>query len=107
MTAMRADEDNSIVVRLERWLDDAGLALAVEEDPADGRIVLSGIVATEEERQAAHDIALEIIGDHAELEDGITVSGALAAQTELGTLSEVDIAGFEGATADLEELDSL
>ncbi|MEX2446747.1 MAG: BON domain-containing protein [Dehalococcoidia bacterium] len=97
---------SSVVTRIEQWLDDAGLALAVEED-ADGRIVISGLVGTDEEREAAREIAREIAGERAIIDDDITVTGAVPANSYSGSLSETEVGGFEGATPGLEEHESL
>lgn len=79
----------------------AGLQLFVEEE-AD-RLVMSGIVGSEEERQAALDIAHAVAGDRARVEDNIDIGDALPAETRDTDLSETEVGGFRGATPGLEE----
>lgn len=90
--------------RIEREISRAGLDVIVEEDGA--RLVLTGMVSTERERDAAVDIARALAAGH-DVDDGIEVAGALPAQIGSGSVDETEAAGFAGATAGLESDDAL
>jgi osmotically-inducible protein OsmY len=60
--------------RLEQQLAAAGLQVAVER--SDGALILSGIVSTEESRQAAEDIAAQVAPD-ARIDNQIDVESVL------------------------------
>ncbi len=96
---------SSLAKRIERELEDAGLAVVVE-DTAD-ELVVTGIVDSEEERQAVLDIVRKGAGATREVSDNVEVAGALPEETSIGTLSESEIAGFDGAEPGLEDFESL
>src|ERR1051326_6531661 len=60
--------------RLEQQLAAAGLQVAVER--SDGSLILSGIVATEESRQAAEDIVAQVAPD-ARIDNQIDIESVL------------------------------
>ncbi|MGE3960048.1 MAG: BON domain-containing protein [Dehalococcoidia bacterium] len=86
-------------------LAEAGLDLIVEHDGA--RLVISGAVTTEAEREAALDIADHIAGSVLQVDDSIEVTGAMPDEAGGADLSESDVAGFVGATPGLEDPESL
>ena len=49
-----------LTARIEQQLAQAGFQVAVEDSPEEGTLILSGIVDTEESRQAVADIVAEI-----------------------------------------------
>jgi osmotically-inducible protein OsmY len=69
----------TLTERIENRLEEAGLHAAVEV--SDEAVVLTGIVTTDEERQAAIDIATEEAPDK-RIEDNIETSGLLAENIE-------------------------
>ncbi|MEI7925497.1 MAG: BON domain-containing protein [Chloroflexota bacterium] len=100
------NQRSSLSERLERELEAAGLFVVVED--TDTTIVLTGLVDTEEEREAIRDIVVGIVGrGRAVDDDNVEIAGALPADTSIGALSEEEVAGFVGATAGLEDTDSL
>lgn len=78
----------------------AGLDVAVEEDG--DNIVLTGLVDNDELRQAALDIAWELAPGK-NVEDNLEITATLSEQVAEYDLSEVEVGGFEGATADADE----
>lgn len=91
--------------RIERAMSEvAGLAIAVEDD--DGRLVLSGMVSTENEHQAALDIARDLAQGR-DVDDGIEVDGAMPARIGRANVSETEVGMFEGATPGLESDEAL
>lgn len=95
-------ERSSLSERLERELGDAGIFVAVED--SEGTIVLSGLVESTEEREAARDIVTAAVGGGRRVDvDNVQVSGVLPADSSLGALSEAEIAGFDGAEPGLED----
>lgn len=82
----------------------AGLDLLVEHD--DERLLVSGIVMTAEEREAALDIARSIAGRQLQVDESIEVAGALPDEQSGADLSETEVAGFTGATPGLEDPES-
>ena len=100
------NQHSSLSERLERELEDAGLFVVVE-DRGD-RIVLTGLVGSEEERQAVRDIVLDSVAGAREVDDeGLEVTAALPEETPAGALSESEVAGFVGATPGLEDSEQL
>jgi osmotically-inducible protein OsmY len=99
-------ERSSLSERLERELGDAGIFVAVED--SQGTIVLSGLVESTEEREAARDIVAAAVGGGRRVDvDNVQVSGALPADSSLGALSEAEIAGFDGAEPGLEDPEAM
>ncbi|MDA0302292.1 MAG: BON domain-containing protein [Chloroflexi bacterium] len=99
-------ERSSLSERLERELGDAGIFVAIED--SEGAIVLSGLVDSTEEREAARDIVTAAVSGARRVDvDNVQVSGALPADSSSGPLSEAEIAGFEGADAGLEDAEAL
>jgi osmotically-inducible protein OsmY len=90
--------------RVASDLADAGLDLLVEHD--EERILVSGIVMTEEQRAAAIDIATTDVGSELAVDDSIEVSGAVPDDLGDLDLSETDVAGFRGSTPGLEDSES-
>ena len=91
--------------RIERRLEEAiGLPLTVEEDL--GRLVLTGIVGSEGEHQAALDI-VETLAEGRAVDDGIAVGDALPEEAGGRALDEAEVAGFAGSTAELEDPEGL
>ncbi len=89
--------------RIANDLADAGFDLLVEHD--DERLLVSGLVDTEAEREAALDIAnAAASGFPVDVE--IEVTGAMPEQVGGAELSESEVAGFRGATAGLEDSES-
>ena len=99
------DERSPLAKRIERELEEAGLAVVVEDTPEE--LVVTGIVDSEEERQAVLDIVRKGTGDNSEVSDNVEVAGALPEETSIGNLSETEIAGFDGAEAGLQDFESL
>jgi osmotically-inducible protein OsmY len=92
--------------RLEHELKEAGLSVVVEDTGT--TILLTGLVDTEEAREAVRDIVHRAVdGARAIDDESVEVSGALPADSASGALSEMDLAGFTGATAGLEDDDEL
>ncbi|MDA1062323.1 MAG: BON domain-containing protein [Chloroflexi bacterium] len=69
----------------------AGIYVAVEED--EGALVLSGIIGSEEERQAALDIVAELVGDRTVI-DNMDMDSELPAELEQAATSERDEHGL-------------
>ncbi len=91
--------------RIERAMTEvAGLAIAVEED--EGRLVLSGIVSTDTEREAALDIARDLAQGR-DVDDAIEVDGALPERIGRARLGEARVGMFYGATPGLESDEAL
>lgn len=82
-------------------LANAGLDLIVEHD--ERTLTISGVVASEAERDAAMDLASAVVGDQMRLDQSIDVSAAMPAVMDRFEFSETEVAGFRGATAGLEE----
>lgn len=82
----------------------AGLAIAAEE--SDGAIVLSGIVETEGERQAALDIASEM-AHGLPVEDNIEAEGAMPGDIGGLAVSETEVGAFAGARRGLSQSGSI
>ncbi len=100
----RSEEDagsSSRARRVEEALTAAGIHLAVEE--TGDTLVLSGMVDTEADREAAMDIAAEVAGDGTSIDEDVTVSGAVGKEMRELTLTESEVEGFEGADPGLEE----
>jgi osmotically-inducible protein OsmY len=90
---------------LERALEEvAGVDAAVEVDG--GRIVVSGMVSSEEERQAAFDV-LHDLAPNTEIVDDLTVMTEMPEQIEGMDLSEADAGGFVGATPESFDTEAL
>lgn len=89
---------------LERRIEEAVDIRVVVEDH-DGRLVITGLVSSEEQHEAALDIAHELAGDN--IEDNIEVTGVLPAEVGELRLSEVDTGGFEEATEGFTSDDAL
>ena len=89
-------------------LVDAGFDLIVEHD--EQRLVISGMVETEGERDAALDIANAVLANtrpsDLRVDDNIEVTGAMPDEAGGADVSESDIAGFRGATPGLEDDES-
>lgn len=100
----RDTTSTSLAERLERELADAGIALAI--DHSGDTFTLAGPVGSEEEREAALDIAFEILGNRFVIEEEIEVRG-MPLETQNADLSTLDVAGFRGADPDLEEDESV
>lgn len=96
---------SSLAGRIERELEDAGLLVVVED--TDEELVVTGMVDSEEERQAIRDIVREAVGDTRRVNDNIEVAGALPEATPIGDPSDVEVAGFDGAEPGLEDSESL
>jgi BON domain len=73
----------------------AEVYVAVEED--EGTVILSGIVGSEGERQAAIDIASELAPGR-RVEDNIVASDTLPRELGTFTLAEGDVGAFSGST---------
>ncbi|MGE3858152.1 MAG: BON domain-containing protein [Dehalococcoidia bacterium] len=100
------NERSSLSERLADELEDAGLYVAVEDTGE--AIVLTGLVDSTEERQAARDIVTREVAGAREVDDGgVQVSGALPEGTVAGELSESEVHGFRGATPGLEDSEAL
>ncbi|MCK9494996.1 MAG: BON domain-containing protein [Dehalococcoidia bacterium] len=93
-----------IASRVATELATAGFDLLVEHD--EQTLLVSGLVSTEAERAAAIDIATTFAGDDLNVDDSIEVTGAMPQEAGDLELSESEIAGFEGATAGLEDEES-
>jgi hypothetical protein len=90
---------------LERALEEvAGVDAAVEVDG--GRIVVSGMVSSEEERQAAFDV-LHDLAPNIEIVDDLTVMTEMPEQIEGMDISEADAGGFVGATSESFDTEAL
>ncbi len=90
---------------LERQLaQDAGLYLAVEEDG--DALVLTGMIASENQRLAALDIA-ESVAPGRSVQDNMEVDTVQPQNIGGANVSEAEVAGFPGAEPDTEENDSL
>src|SRR6476620_6555954 len=85
-----------------RLAEQADLYIAVEEDG--NRLVLSGLIATEDERATALDIVSEAAPNY-EIEDNLDVSVGIPEETSIGRLEEGGAGMFPDAEADLEEED--
>jgi osmotically-inducible protein OsmY len=83
----------SLVARIEEQLAEAGLQVAVEA--SDGTLILSGIVETEEAREAASDIALGV-APSAKIDNQIDV------QIDAGGEYEADFSGRSIVTDPIE-----
>lgn len=100
------NERSSLSERLTAELEDAGLFIVVE-DRGDV-ILLTGLVDSEEERQAALDIVRTEVGGTRSVDDsGVEVTGALPETTPAGALSGAEVHGFDGATPGLEDSEQL
>lgn len=84
----------------KRIADVAGVYVAVEE--SDGAIILSGIVGTDGERQAAIDIATEL-APRKRIEDNMEAQDVLPREVDGLTLSETGMGAFTGATRGLSQ----
>jgi osmotically-inducible protein OsmY len=92
---------SALTAEIERRLEErANLHIAVEE--AEGRLVLTGLVETEDERATALDLAAEVAPDY-ELDDNLDVTTGIPEETSEGTLEEAGAGMFPDAEADLEE----
>ncbi len=78
----------SLVRRLERELSSNGIDLALEEDGQ--ALVISGEVATEADRQAALDIAHDILAGALDIDEDIAVVGTGAARVEVDLMEPLD-----------------
>lgn len=89
---------------IEQALEEVGYELLVEE----GRdaFVLTGVVDSEGDREAVLDVVRRI-APGACLDDNITVAAVLPGETREATLSEVEVAGFDGAEEDLSDPESI
>lgn len=85
-------------------LAEAGLDLIVEHD--EGSILISGVVTTEAEHEAALDIARSVAGDSMRVDESIEVTGAVPDEVGGRDLADGDVAGFTGATPGLEDPES-
>ena len=99
------DERSPLAKRIERELEEAGLAVVVEDTSEE--LVVTGIVDSEEERQAVLDIVRKGTGGTREVSDNVEVAGALPEETSIGNLSETEIAALDGAEAGLQDFESL
>src|SRR5688572_6409615 len=80
---------------IERELESrAGVNAAVEE--RESTLILTGMIQSEEERQAALDIVTNLAPDK-DVEDNLEVLAVLPEQLGDFRLSEVDAGGFPGA----------
>lgn len=70
------------------------------------QLIVSGIVSTVEERQATLDV-VHGLAPEAEVVDNLAVEGVLPEQVGDMELSEADLGGFAGATADTQDTESL
>jgi osmotically-inducible protein OsmY len=86
--------DTALTRRLEQRLADAGLQADVEQ--SDGALILSGVVSSEEARQAAEDIAAQVAPD-----------ARIDNQLEIETLLPTDVDAFAGDEPTAEMSDSL
>ncbi|MBA4180332.1 MAG: hypothetical protein C0506_07070 [Anaerolinea sp.] len=84
----------------KRIADVAGVYVAVEE--SEGALVLSGIVGSAGERQAALDIAAEL-APRKRIEDNMEAGDVLPREVDGLTLSETDMGAFTGATRGLSQ----
>lgn len=82
----------------------AEIYLAVEED--EGRIVLSGMVSTQGEHDAALEIAASLAGAMP-IDDGIEIAGVMPEYLGSLHLAAGDVAGFTGATQGTSEASGL
>jgi osmotically-inducible protein OsmY len=78
--------------RLERQLVEAGFQVAVEQ--SDGALILSGIVSSEESRQAAADIVADVAPDM-RIDNQIDIESVLP--------TDIDDFASDGATAEMAE----
>jgi osmotically-inducible protein OsmY len=78
----------------------ADLAILVEE--SDGALVLTGMVRSDGERQAAIDIAVSM-ADGLRIEDNIEASGAMPGEVGDYTISESEAGSFAGAREGLSQ----
>lgn len=86
---------------IERQLaEQADIHLLVEEE--EGRLLLSGLVGTDEERSAALDLIADLAPD-VPVEDNIEVTGTMPGNVGGMVLSEVETPAFPGATTGLAE----
>jgi osmotically-inducible protein OsmY len=86
---------------IERKLAEAAdLSVLVEEDG--GRLVLTGLIASEVERSTALDLVAEVAGA-LDVDDNLEVSVGIPQQTELGSLNAGGMGMFPDADSDLEE----
>lgn len=84
----------------QRILEDAELYIAVEEDA--GALILSGIVGSERERQAALDIA-EAVAPDWRIEDNIEADAVLPRQIGHLLVAEGEVGAFPGSAAGLSQ----
>jgi osmotically-inducible protein OsmY len=90
---------------IERELErQAGVAAAVQE--RGGEIVISGLVSTEGERQAAIEIAASLAPGK-QIVDDLEVSGVLPEEIDGLQLSEAAVGDFPAATPETEDDESL
>jgi osmotically-inducible protein OsmY len=90
---------------IERALEEvAGVEAAVQVDR--GRLVVSGMVSSAEERQAALDILSDMVPG-IEIVDDLTVMTEMPEEIEGMDLSEADVGGFVGATPESFDTEAL
>jgi osmotically-inducible protein OsmY len=95
----------AVTQRIEKALvQDAELHLAVEED--EGRVVVSGMVSTENEHDTALDIVTSLAGAKP-IDDNIEVEGAMPEYLGKLHLAPGDFEGFTGGEPGLEEAGGL
>src|SRR4051812_42346862 len=86
---------------IERRLAEAAdLSVLVEEDG--GRLVLTGLIASEDERSTALDLVAEVAGA-LEVDDNLRAGVGIPQQTELGGLNAGGMGIFPDADSGLEE----
>lgn|GEM_PF-641041 len=102
--ALCMPDEATLPARIERRLELSGYQLHIEDDR--DALVLTGVVTTEGERQAVLDTVREMAPD-VRLRDNITVASVLPGEMLEGSLSGVEVAGFEGAEAGLSEPESM
>ncbi len=96
---------SELALRIEEAVErEAGLHVVVEED--ESTLVLTGMVESEEERQAVLDIAHAVAGGRF-IDDNIEVSSILPEEVEGQRLSEVEVGGFRGAEPQTEAESSI
>jgi osmotically-inducible protein OsmY len=98
----------SLARRIEQRLEDNEIYLAVEE--VNGRLVLSGHVLTEGERETALDVVAEFAEDREIDAEDVEVTGTMPGEIGAGeglVLDETDVGMMRGGTAGYDENESL
>jgi len=92
------------VDQIERALEAVDLPVAVEL--TDHTVVLSGMVGSENERQAVHDVVLSLVPDLRVI-DNLDILEVLPESLEGASLSEASVGDFAAATPDTTDNEAL